>query len=136
MDEDRSTGQAVLVVDDNAHTLTVTKQFLRAEGYRVLQATGGAEAVEVVQRERPALILLDLNIPYADGLAIAHRLREEPESNETKVVIISSLDVAQVQEVLKKGFGYIPKPINFAHLKALISITFEGNLQSSPIFRT
>jgi DNA-binding response OmpR family regulator len=126
MDEDKATGQVVLVVDDSADTRSMMKQFLELEGYRVLEATGGAEAVEVARRERPRLILLDLSIPYIDGLNTARRLRDEPESSETPIVIISALDVAEVQEVISEGYGYIPKPVDFAHLKALIGVTFGG----------
>jgi DNA-binding response OmpR family regulator len=124
MDGDKTIGQVVLIVDENADTRTTIKQFLELEGYRASEAAGPG-AVEVALGVRPRLVLLNLSTPYTDALTIARRLREEPELSETKVVIISALDVSQVQEVIGEGYGYLPKPIDFDHLKALISITFE-----------
>jgi DNA-binding response OmpR family regulator len=125
MNEDKISGQVVLIVDENADTRTTVKQFLELEGYRAVEAASGEEAVEVALGERPRLVLLDLSTSYIEALTTARRLREEPELNETKVVIISALDISEVQEVIGEGYGYLPKPIDFAHLKALISITFE-----------
>jgi DNA-binding response OmpR family regulator len=125
MDEDKIVGQAVLIVDENADTRATVKQFLELEGYRVVEAASGEEAVEVSLGERPRLVLLNLSTSYIEGLTTARRLREEPQLSEMKIVIISALDVSEVQEVIGEGYGYLPKPVDFTHLKALISITFE-----------
>jgi DNA-binding response OmpR family regulator len=90
----------------------------------VVEAASGEEAVKVALGERPRLVLLSLSTSYIEALTTARRLREEPELSETKVVIISALDVSEVQEVVSEGYGYLPEPIDFDHLKALIGITF------------
>ena len=112
----------MLVVDDIADTRRMMKQFLELEGYRVAEATGGEEAIEVALREVPRLILMDLSMPDIDGLTAARRIREDSRLGIIPVVIISALDVLEVRsEVVSKGYRYVPKPIDFDHLKDLIS---------------
>lgn len=118
---DKDAGLVVLVVDDFADTRRMMKQFLELEGYRVAEAAGGEEVVEVALSERPHLILMDLSMPGIDGLTAARRVREEPGLCGTPVIIISALDTLEVRsEVVGAGYGYVPKPFDFDQLKTLI----------------
>lgn len=71
-----STSRTLLVVEDNVDQRLLYEEELREEGYFVLTATDGREALEVVQREHPALVLLDINMPIMDGLDTLGKLLE------------------------------------------------------------
>ena len=73
----------VLVVDDDADVRALLEQELVAAGYRARTAAGGAEALELLRRERPSAVLLDLMMPPPDGFEVLYRMREGPGSCAT-----------------------------------------------------
>jgi CheY-like chemotaxis protein len=83
-------GGKVLVIDDDPRAIAIVDAALRQEGYAVLTATGGEEGVAVARRERPAVILLDLLMPEVDGFAVVERLRADPATAETPIVILTA----------------------------------------------
>ncbi len=103
----------VLIADDEQETLKITSQKLKMEGYEVVTALNGREAWDVIVKESPDVILLDLVMPEMDGFSILKRLRETPPSNKWQpVIIISGLNEL---EDMQKGFSleadhYITKP--------------------------
>jgi DNA-binding NarL/FixJ family response regulator len=79
----------VVIVDDHAAFRAAASAVLEAEGYAVVGAAGdAAEALEVVARERPQIVVLDIQLPDEDGFAVAERLAEGPDP--PSVVLISS----------------------------------------------
>src|SRR5919202_1243924 len=88
-----STRPTILVVEDNDDTRLVMKMVLESNDYRVAEATNGEEAIEVALRERPDLILMDLQMPVLDGLAATRRIREQPELCNVPVVAVTAHDV-------------------------------------------
>ena len=69
----------VLVVDDESEIRNSLRGVLNDEGLRVLEAGGGQEALELVRRERPELVLLDVWMPDVDGIELLRQLRSEPD---------------------------------------------------------
>jgi DNA-binding response OmpR family regulator len=69
----------VLVVDDEPIVREVVVRYLRSEGYRTLEAADGDVACELVERERPDLVVLDLMLPGTDGLAVCRWIRARSE---------------------------------------------------------
>ena len=69
----------ILVVEDDPLSRELVADLLEAAGYTVLQAEDGVGLVERVKRERPALILLDLQLPGVDGFTLARQLKADPE---------------------------------------------------------
>ncbi len=67
--------RTVLVVDDEPHIRAVLRGYLEADGYRVLESASGEDAIDVVRREPPELVLLDVMLPGIDGLEVLRRLR-------------------------------------------------------------
>ena len=65
----------ILAVDDEAHILELLSFNLEASGYRVVTATTGEDALAVCQRERPAMVLLDIMLPGIDGMEVCRRLK-------------------------------------------------------------
>jgi CheY-like chemotaxis protein len=76
----------ILVADDFETTRHLLLACLRMLGYRVIEATNGQEAVEIAQRERPDLILMNVNMPILDGLTAIRRIREIKEMRYVPVV--------------------------------------------------
>jgi CheY-like chemotaxis protein len=78
--DDQPTRPTVLIVDDHAAFRTSARALLQAEGFDVIgEATDGAEAVEAVAVMRPEIVLLDIQLPDVDGLAVAEQLATAPD---------------------------------------------------------
>jgi CheY-like chemotaxis protein len=104
----------VLAVDDNAANLKLTRDVLLASGFRVLEATTGADALELAGRHLPHVILMDLRLPDMGGDETARMLAADPRTAAIPVVAFSSLAVADAGVWARHaGFaGYIEKPID------------------------
>src|SRR5208337_1247731 len=80
----------VLVVDDNAANLELFMDFLDVGGYEGLHAANGEDALEIARRERPDLVLLDIQLPGVDGLTVAKILKEDEGTKHIKVVALTA----------------------------------------------
>jgi len=83
----------VLVVDDEPAMRSLTRAILEKEGWAVSEAPNGIVALEVMRRERPSLILLDLAMPEMDGFAFAAEVRRHPEWRSIPIVVLSAKDL-------------------------------------------
>ncbi|MBV9085899.1 MAG: sigma-54-dependent Fis family transcriptional regulator [Acidobacteria bacterium] len=109
-------GYSVLVVDDEALTLRTISRALREEGFEVLLASSGEEALEVFSRERPDIVLLDIVLPGIDGIEV---LRQSRRLAPTAIVLMMSAyhQVERAVEAMKLGaFDYLVKPFHLADL--------------------
>ncbi len=115
----------VLVVDDDPDILDAICDILEAEGYRVARARHGLEALERVEAERPAAILLDLMMPVMDGVAFAQALRTRPAPAPPPILVISA-DGNPQRAAAVGAQGYLAKPFDIdallAHVAAMTSI--------------
>ena len=83
-------GPKILVADDQLHMLRFMRQQLEPEGYQLLQAHDGLEAIEMTLRELPDLVLLDLIMPKMDGLAALRQIRREKSTRSIPVIVLTS----------------------------------------------
>jgi CheY-like chemotaxis protein len=83
----------VLVVDDEAAMRSLTRAILEKEGWTVSEAPNGIVALEIMKRERPRLILLDLAMPEMDGFTFAAEVRRHPEWRSIPIVVLSAQDL-------------------------------------------
>ena len=95
----------VLVVDDDPEMRTLTRSILEKEGWTVSEAANGIVALEVMRRERPSLILLDLAMPEMNGFAFAAEVRRHPEWRSIPIVVLSAQDLTK--EDRKRLNGYV-----------------------------
>lgn len=118
----------VLVVDDVADARDVISELLRSEGHRVVEAEDGAEAVKAAGRERPRLVLLDLNLPVLDGLEVARRLRKLPGMGKVPIVAVTAYHYYGMREAaIEAGCDeYLPKPVDFDELKEVVRRLLGG----------
>jgi DNA-binding response OmpR family regulator len=87
----------VLVADDEPLTADMLALLMAFYGYDVVCAHDGAEALAAALAEKPDLLLLDVRMPGLEGLAVARRLRQEPEFADRPVVLFSSVDESEVE---------------------------------------
>jgi signal transduction histidine kinase/CheY-like chemotaxis protein len=86
-------GRTVVVVDDDPLDLDLVEAVLVPEGWSVVRVSGGEDAVRVVRRERPAVVLLDLLMPDVDGFSVVERLRADPVVANVPIVVLTSKDM-------------------------------------------
>ena len=115
----------VLVVDDESEIRASLRGVLNDEGLRVLEAENGRSALDLVRRERPDLVLLDVWMPEIDGIELLHLLRGEPGRPE--VVMISghgSIETA-VRATKLGAFDFIEKPFSIEALLHVVERALE-----------
>jgi serine phosphatase RsbU (regulator of sigma subunit) len=113
----------ILVVDDSPVNLQVLVRTLDGSGHRILVATGGKAAVEIAQRARPDLVLLDVMMPDMDGFEVCTRIKSQPAHHDTVVIFLSALgEVSDKVAGLELGAtDYITKPIQAEEVLARVS---------------
>lgn len=109
----------VLIVEDDTTMRILLHQAMKQEGYQVLEANNGAEALDVYSRHHPNIILLDALMPVMDGFTCCSQLQTLPEGDRTPVLMITALeDPESVDRAFAAGaIDYITKPIHWAVLR-------------------
>ena len=112
----------LLVVDDVQTNVLLLKALLSKEGYGILVANNGQEALEVIRNENPDLILLDVMMPGMDGFEVAERLKSEEYRCEIPIIFLTALDDTQsIVNGFKLGAGdFISKPFRKEELMVRI----------------
>lgn len=122
--------QPILVVEDDEGILSTLELVLVEEGYRVVTAADGAAALDIVERQKPALILLDMKMPVMDGWAFARAYRDKPEPRAPVLVVTAARDAAQRAKEVGAD-AYLPKPFDIDDLIELVGRYMNGQRQTS-----
>lgn len=114
--------KTILIVDDDLHIGNMVEEVLRGEGYGVLRAYSGTEAVLLLSRKRPDLVLLDLMLPGLSGEAVLQKIKGIP------VIIVSAkVDVDNKVNLLLEGaVDYVTKPFHTKELLARIAVQLRN----------
>ena len=120
-------GKRILIVDDNPTNLKLVTYLVKAHGYEVDTAGDAEAAVAAIAKARPALILMDLQLPGIDGLELTRRLKADPHTADIRIIAVTAYAMKGDQE---KAFeagcdGYVTKPIDTRTLPALIAAQLE-----------
>jgi len=113
----------LLVVEDIPDILNLLEATLKFKGYRVVTARNGEEALEALQKERPALVITDILMPKVDGFNLVHRLRINPETRTIPVVFLSATYVAPEDKLFAQSIGvnrFIEKPVDLVKFLPII----------------
>ncbi|MBY0566530.1 MAG: response regulator transcription factor [Hyphomonadaceae bacterium] len=108
----------ILVVDDDALITLMVSEGLKLQGYEVAIAENGATALAAVRKRRPALMLLDAEMPVMDGFAVLKALKAEPALNHVPVIMLTARRNAR-DVMLARGLGacdYLAKPFDILDL--------------------
>ena len=118
----------VLVAEDSLDTRIMLKRAFELKGYRVFEAEDGQQAVDMAQRHRPSLMVIDLNMPVLDGLEAIKNFRKlEGESEHVPIIAITAYDVYGMEAAaLEAGSNiYLSKPLDLEEFdRALKSLGF------------
>ena len=109
----------VLVVDDDTSILDTVSSILSSEGYDVVSASTGEEALAAVARKQPLLILLDMRMPVMDGWAVARALREQGIS--VPIIVMTAAESAKRWADEVGAEGYLAKPFGLDDLLATVA---------------
>jgi len=127
----------ILLVDDEPDILEIITYNLSAEGYQVITAENGLEAIEMARLHKPHLIILDVMMPEMDGIEACDRIRKIPELEETVITFLTarSEDYSQMAGFEAGADDYITKPIKpkvlMSKVKALLRRFKEGEDQKN-----
>jgi CheY-like chemotaxis protein len=117
----------VLLVDDEQAIRTICRVNLEGDGFSVLEAKDGAEALAAIRRQRPSLVLLDVMMPGVDGWSVAERLAADKKARDIPVVFLSaraaSEDRLRAQEL--GAVGYVVKPFDPVELAGVVRDALE-----------
>ena len=118
----------ILVVDDDAANRELLQETLIAEGMEVVTAPDGRSSLEEFARLKPDLVLLDVNMPFLDGFEVCRRLKSNPETRLTPVVLVTGLTGREdrVRGIKSGADGFLSKPVDqselLAHVRSLLSL--------------
>ena len=104
----------ILVIEDQEDNRRIVRDLVTASGYELVEATTGEEGIEVAARERPDLILMDIQLPGIDGYEVTRRIKAIPALNHIPIIAVTSYALSGDD---KKAFaagcdGYVTKPFS------------------------
>jgi CheY-like chemotaxis protein len=125
----------VLIVDDIPDILRLLDATLKFKGYRVVTARDGQEALEVIEKERPALVIADILMPKMDGFSLLRRIRLDSETRHIPVIFLSATYVAAEDKDFARALGvtrFIEKPVDWDKFLPIISEILTKGVPVSP----
>ena len=108
--------EKVLVVDDERQIRDLLGEFLEREGYEVLLASEGEEAIDLAERKIPHAILLDVKMPSVDGIEVCKRLKAEPRTQFIPVIMITGHVDNKMVAIESGADDFVNKPIDLVEL--------------------
>lgn len=125
-------GETILIIEDERDIVEILEYNLEREGFHVLSATNGEKGLEIAQAKRPAAIILDLMLPGLDGIEVAKRLRQDPNTREIGILMLTAKS-EESDVILGLGVGaddYVVKPFKLKELIARVkALLRRGPLQ-------
>ena len=118
------TREKILIVDDEMDTLLTTKRALEIDGYNVIEANDGKKALEIIRKENPDIILLDLMLPEMDGFDVCKKVKTDPLYGHIPIIMLTAKgEIKDKVDGIEIGADdYVTKPFNLSELKARIKM--------------
>jgi DNA-binding response OmpR family regulator len=122
-------GARILIAEDEPNIVASLEFLLQKEDYEVRVARNGEEALELVERFRPDLVLLDVMMPLRSGFDVCRKIRGNPALRRIKIVMLSARgrDVEREQGLALGADAYVTKPFSTKELLAKVSELLPGN---------
>jgi len=138
--------EKILIVEDNPLNMRLMEMTLEDKNYTLLEATDGEEALDVATRERPDLIIMDIQLPKLNGLEVTRKLRDTVACSHIPIIAITAFAMkGDKEKAIEAGYdAYLPKPIDTRQLPVTIaemllqqqktksSINGDGNGEQDP----
>ena len=124
--------KTVLIVEDNELNMKLFRDLLEAHGYQTSGTSNGFEALDLVRKLRPDLILMDIQLPQVSGLEVTRWIKDDPELRSIPVVAVTAFAMKGDEERIRAGgcAAYIAKPISVAHFLDTIRTYLEPTADS------
>ena len=121
-------GEPILIVDDNAQNLKLARVILSSEGYQVRTAVDAEDALTILESFAPRVILMDLQLPRMDGLALTRHLKSDPRHRDIVIIAVTAYAMKGDEDrALEAGCDdYMSKPIDAQALSAMIARHLQG----------
>lgn len=122
-----SIAKKILIADDEADILEIIQFNLQAEGYEVITAKNGDEAIEKAKKINPDLIILDVMMPYKNGIEVCNQLRMMPAFKETLIVFLTAMsdEYTEIKGLETGADDYLTKPISPRILTSKVNALFR-----------
>ena len=118
----------ILIVDDKLEVVELVTATLEGEGYQVISASDGREALEKIGKEKPDLVLLDIIMPKMDGLEVLAKAKKDSQTKDIPIIMLTAkgqkLDQEKGEEL--GATSYIVKPFSPSHLLIKIEEIIAG----------
>jgi CheY-like chemotaxis protein len=124
----------ILIVEDIAQVRELLEMQLQLKGYRVVGASDGQDALELLAQEKPAIVISDILMPRMDGFALAHALRKAPQTAHIPIIFLSATYVSAEDERFALNLGalrFLPKPVDADQLFLAVADALTG--QTKPV---
>jgi DNA-binding response OmpR family regulator len=117
----------ILVADDEPGLVRLAQIHLTRAGYEVITAADGKEALEIIERDRPNLVVLDVMMPHMDGFEVLHRVQAHDELKQIPVVMLTAQaqDHAVLHGMQSGAAKYLTKPFNPMELTKTVAEVLE-----------
>jgi len=124
----------ILVVEDNDKNRKLARDILVHQGYDVIEAETGEQGVRLAQERRPALVLMDIQLPGMDGIEALRQLRVDPLTRHIPVIAVTASAMTRDRaKIMAAGFdGYQSKPISVKPFLAAVADALGRARSSSP----
>ncbi len=93
-----SNQKTILIIDDQPFFITMQQNMLQRQGYRVVSASNGTEGLAQAKKHKPDIILLDVEMPGADGIEVCRQMKEDPELKHIPVIILTATQDLKLNE--------------------------------------
>ena len=126
-------GEPILIIDDNPANLKLARVVLSTEGYLVQTATDAAEALKVLEKFTPRLILMDIQLPGSNGLELTQKLKSDPRWRSVVIIAFTAYAMKGDEEKAKAAGcdGYLTKPISIKTLAKVVGDYLRGGQRPS-----
>jgi len=124
--------KTILLVEDNERNRKLVRTILEFRGYEVIECDDGAPSLELARAHKPALVLMDIQLPTMDGITALGRLRADPDTAAIPVVAVTaSVTPGERDRVVAAGFnGYVSKPIDVATFGEMVDGHVGGEVKA------
>lgn len=126
-------GKLILIVEDNELNMRLLNDVLEAHGYAIIKTGSGEEAIELTRRERPDVVLMDIQLPDISGLEATRRLKEDPATRNIPVIAVTAFAMSGDEKRIRDSGAdaYVAKPIMLQPFLALLERYASGTIAQS-----
>ena len=113
---------SILVVDDNEDNAHIIRDYLEARGYTISVAYNGDQAMELFEKEKPSLVLLDVMMPGRDGWQVCREMKESESGRDVRIIMVTALqDWMDKRQAIETGADdFVEKPFELARLAMVV----------------